>query len=119
LEGFCNANWVSNNDEVSSTSVMFLPWGGAKLRKSTKQTCIAHSTMESEFIAFELAGQEAEWLQNLLYDIPLWRKPRNSAKQTCIAHSTMESEFIALELAGEEAEWLRNLLDDIPLWRKP
>ena len=28
--------------------------------------------MESEFIALELAGQEAEWLKNLLADVPLW-----------------------------------------------
>ncbi|KAL0302211.1 UNVERIFIED_CONTAM: hypothetical protein Scaly_3038900 [Sesamum calycinum] len=27
--------------------------------------------MESEFIALELAGQEAEWLRNLVGDIPL------------------------------------------------
>ena len=28
--------------------------------------------MESEFIALELAGQEAEWIKNLLGDVPLW-----------------------------------------------
>ncbi|KAK4386392.1 hypothetical protein Sango_2509800 [Sesamum angolense] len=28
--------------------------------------------MESEFIALELAGQEVEWLRNLVGDIPLW-----------------------------------------------
>ncbi|KAL2230421.1 UNVERIFIED_CONTAM: hypothetical protein Sindi_1636500 [Sesamum indicum] len=28
--------------------------------------------MESEFIALELAGQEAEWLKNLLGVVPLW-----------------------------------------------
>ncbi|KAL9225070.1 hypothetical protein vseg_001037 [Gypsophila vaccaria] len=28
--------------------------------------------MESEFIALELAGQEAEWLKNLLADVPVW-----------------------------------------------
>jgi len=30
--------------------------------------------MESEFIALELAGQEAEWLKGLLADVPLWEK---------------------------------------------
>jgi len=30
--------------------------------------------MESEFIALELAGQEAEWLKDLLADVPLWGK---------------------------------------------
>ncbi|KAA0065511.1 Retrovirus-related Pol polyprotein from transposon TNT 1-94 [Cucumis melo var. makuwa] len=28
--------------------------------------------MESEFIALELAGQEAVWIKNLLGDVPLW-----------------------------------------------
>ena len=73
LEGYCDANWVTDNDEVSSTSgYVFTFGGGAVSWKSSKQTCIARSTMESEFIALELAGQEAEWLKNLLGDIPLW-----------------------------------------------
>jgi hypothetical protein len=38
--------------------------------KSSKQTCIARSTMESEFIALDKAGEEAEWLRNFLEDIP-------------------------------------------------
>ena len=28
--------------------------------------------MEYEFIAFELAGQEVEWIKSLLGDVPLW-----------------------------------------------
>lgn len=75
LEGFCDANWVTDNDEVSSTSgYVFTLGGGAISWKSSKQTCIARSTMESEFIALDLAGQEAEWLRNLLADVPLWGK---------------------------------------------
>ncbi|KAA0042223.1 ty1-copia retrotransposon protein [Cucumis melo var. makuwa] len=73
LEGYCDANWVTDNDEVNSTSgYVFLLGGGAISWKSMKQTCIARSTMESEFIALELAGQEAEWIKNLLGDVPLW-----------------------------------------------
>ncbi|KAL0381105.1 UNVERIFIED_CONTAM: hypothetical protein Sangu_0174800, partial [Sesamum angustifolium] len=40
--------------------------------KSAKQMCIACSTMEFEFIALELVGQEVEWLRNLVGNIPLW-----------------------------------------------
>ncbi|KAL0555831.1 hypothetical protein IC582_004332 [Cucumis melo] len=73
LEGYCDANWVTNNDEVNSTSgYVFLLGGGVISWKSAKQTCIARSTMESEFIALELAGQEVEWIKNLLGDVPLW-----------------------------------------------
>ncbi|KAK4387189.1 Retrovirus-related Pol polyprotein from transposon TNT 1-94 [Sesamum angolense] len=73
LEGFSDANWVTDNDEVSSTSgYVFTLGGGAISWKSVKQTCIARSTMESEFIALELTGQEAGWLRNLVGDMPMW-----------------------------------------------
>ena len=31
--------------------------------------------MESEFIALDKAGEEAEWLRHFLEDIPMWSKP--------------------------------------------
>ena len=31
--------------------------------------------MESEFIASDKAGEEAEWLRQFLEDIPIWPKP--------------------------------------------
>ena len=40
--------------------------------KSSKKKCIARSTMESEFIALDKAGEEAEWLHHFLEDIPIW-----------------------------------------------
>ena len=64
LEGYSDANWISDLDETKSTSgYIFTLGGGAVSWKSTKQTIIAKSTMESEFIALELAGNEAEWLE--------------------------------------------------------
>ncbi|GJS81604.1 hypothetical protein Tco_0748145 [Tanacetum coccineum] len=84
LEGFCDTNWVSDNDEVSSTNgYVFTLRGGAISWKSAKQTCIARSTMESEFISLELAGQEANWLGNLLANIPLWIKQLVSVSLHC------------------------------------
>ncbi|KAL0348974.1 UNVERIFIED_CONTAM: Retrovirus-related Pol polyprotein from transposon TNT 1-94 [Sesamum angustifolium] len=47
-------------------------WWWSNILEICQTTCIARSTMESEFIALELAGQEAEWLRNLIGDIPLW-----------------------------------------------
>ncbi|GJS84257.1 zinc finger, CCHC-type containing protein [Tanacetum coccineum] len=44
-------------------------------RASKKQTSITGLTMESEFVALAAAGKEAEWLKNLLLEIPLWSKP--------------------------------------------
>ena len=76
---FCDANWVSDSDEIQSTSgYVFTLARGAISWKSSKQICIAKSTMKYEFIALELAGQEAEWIRSLLADIPLWGKPAPS-----------------------------------------
>ncbi|PNX71449.1 retrotransposon-related protein, partial [Trifolium pratense] len=67
LEGYSDANWISDSDETKSTSGFIFSLGGAVVAwKSSKQTCIARSTMEAEFIALDLAGSEAEWLRNLL-----------------------------------------------------
>nr|GEY54351.1 zinc finger, CCHC-type [Tanacetum cinerariifolium] len=44
-------------------------------KASKKQTCSTSSTMESEIVALAAAGKEAEWLKNLLLEIPLWVKP--------------------------------------------
>ena len=44
------------------------------LWKSSKQTVIARSTIESEFIALDKCGEEAEWLRHFLKDIPRWPK---------------------------------------------
>ena len=43
--------------------------------KSSKQTCIARSMMESKFIALDKASEEAEWLRHFLEDIPIWPQP--------------------------------------------
>ena len=43
--------------------------------KSSKQTCISRSTMESEFIALDKATEEVKWLRQFVEDIPHWPKP--------------------------------------------
>ena len=76
LEGYCDANWITGTKDTKSTSgYVFTLSGAAVSWKSSKQTCIARSTMESEFIALDKAGEEAEWLRNFLEDIPNWHKP--------------------------------------------
>ena len=73
LEGYCYANWISDTKDSKSTSgYLFTLGGGAVSWKSSKQTCIARSTMESEFIALDKAGEEAERLRQFLEDIPIW-----------------------------------------------
>ncbi|CAL8174475.1 unnamed protein product [Prunus armeniaca] len=76
LEGYNDANWISDNTETKSTSGYVFTLGSAAVSwKSSKQTCIARSTMELEFVALDKAAEEAEWLRKFPEDIPLWSKP--------------------------------------------
>ncbi|XP_057468692.1 uncharacterized protein LOC130757890 [Actinidia eriantha] len=59
LEGYCDANWISDMKDSKSTSGYVFVLGGAAVSwKSSKQTCIARSTMESEFIALDKDKQQ-------------------------------------------------------------
>ena len=76
LEGYSDANWISDSKNSKSTSGYVFTLGGAAVSwKSSKQTLLARSTMESEFIALDKAAEEAEWLRNFLEDVPMWEKP--------------------------------------------
>ena len=76
LEGYSDANWISDMKDTKSTSGYVFTLSGATVSwKSSKQTCIARSTMESEFVALDKAGEEVEWLHQFLDDIPIWPKP--------------------------------------------
>nr|XP_010317483.1 uncharacterized protein LOC104646105 [Solanum lycopersicum] len=80
-------DWVTDNDEVSSTiGYVFTLGVGAISWKSSKQTCITHSTIELEFIALELAGKEVEWMRNLLADMPLWGRQTSIVSLTVVTH---------------------------------
>ena len=90
LEGYSDANWISDNIETKSTSGYVFTLGGAAVSwKSSKQTCIARSTMESEFIALDKAAEEAKWLRNFLEDIPVWPKPVTTI---CIHYDSMAAQ---------------------------
>ena len=45
--------------------------------------------MESEFIALDKAGEEAEWLRNFLEDIPMWTKPVMAICIHCDSQTTL------------------------------
>ena len=90
LEGFSDANWILDSDEMKSTSgYVFILGGSAVSWKSAKQTCITRSNMEAEFIALENASFKAEWLRNLLANIPLWTRPAPSVSMHCDSQATI------------------------------
>ena len=76
LEGYSDANWISNVKDFKSHSSYVLTLGGEAVSwKSSKQAVIARFVMEYEFITLDKCGEEAKWLLHFLEDIPRWPRP--------------------------------------------
>ena len=58
-------------DSKSMSGYVSMLGGVAVFWKSSKQTCIARSTMESILITLDKAIEEAEWLRQFLEDISI------------------------------------------------
>jgi hypothetical protein len=54
-----------------TSGYVFTLGGGAVSWKSCKQTILTRSTMEAELTALDTATVEAEWLRELLMDLPV------------------------------------------------
>ncbi|GJY85424.1 zinc finger, CCHC-type containing protein [Tanacetum coccineum] len=94
LERYIDASWISNTEDNSSTSGwVFMLGGGAISWASKKQTCITGSTMKSKFVALATAGKEAEWLRNLILEIPLWSKPIAPRSILCDSAATLAKAY--------------------------
>jgi hypothetical protein len=84
LEGYCDANWISDADELYTTSgYTFLLGGGAISWKSCKETVLTKSTIEAELTTLDTARAEAEWLHELLMDLPVVEKPIPTISMNC------------------------------------
>ena len=76
VEGFSDANWITDSVDIKSTTGYIFLLGGAAISwGSKKETIISRSTMEVELIALDTTYTEAEWIKILLLDIPLLNKP--------------------------------------------
>jgi hypothetical protein len=84
LEGYSDSNWISDADELYATSgYVFTLGGGAISWRSCKQTILTRSTMEAELTALDTATVEAEWLRELLMDLPVVEKPVPAILMNC------------------------------------
>ena len=71
LEGFCDGDWNTlSGDSCSTTGYVLTLVGGSVCWKSKKQTIIVNSTIEAELIDLASASEEANWLRDLLFQIP-------------------------------------------------
>ncbi|KAJ9536248.1 hypothetical protein OSB04_un000581 [Centaurea solstitialis] len=118
LEGYSNASWIDNSSDSKSTSGwIFTLAGGAISWASKKQTCIAHSTMEAEFIALAVAGKEAEWIRDLLTDLHFWPRPTPSIPMYCDSKATLSRVYNSiyngnLRHLGLRHNYVRQLIEN-------
>ena len=76
LEGFCDADWNTlSGDSCSTTGYVFILGGGAVCWRSKNKTIFSNSTMEAELIDLASTSEEANWLRDLLFEIPYFEKP--------------------------------------------
>jgi hypothetical protein len=76
LEGYSDANWISDVDELYVMSGYVFTLGSATVSwMSCKQTILTRSTMEEELAALDTATVEANWLRELLMDLSIIEKP--------------------------------------------
>ena len=66
--------YANQEDFKSTTGYVFIASSGAITWKSKKQSIIALSTTESEYIALAKSGKEAVWLRNLFQELGFVQK---------------------------------------------
>ena len=69
LHGYADAAYANTDDYKSTSGYVFIAGGGAITWRSKKQTTIALSSTEAEYVALSEAGREACWLRNLYEEL--------------------------------------------------
>jgi hypothetical protein len=70
LQGYADADWAGSAVDPKSTSGCCFTLGSAMVSKcSKKQSFVALSTAEAEYIVLSVAIREAMWLRKLLTDL--------------------------------------------------
>ncbi|MCP5832349.1 Ty1/Copia family ribonuclease HI, partial [Klebsiella pneumoniae] len=67
---YCDANWAGDVDDRRSTSgVVVLLYGAPIIWVSKKQSTVALSAAEAEYMSMSTALQELKWLRSLLSEV--------------------------------------------------
>ena len=70
--GYSDADWAGDKSDRKSTSGYCFKLSSSIISwRSSKQTCVALSTAEAEYVALATTVQEAVWIQELLKDLKL------------------------------------------------
>jgi hypothetical protein len=80
FHGYSDAAYADTDDYKSTSGYVFIVGGGAITWRSKKQTTIALSSTEAEYIALSETGREACWLRNLYDELGYTQKSPNLIK---------------------------------------
>lgn len=70
LKAFVDADWAGDHRDRKSNSGFIITFGGGAISwAARKQTCVALSSTEAEFIAAAEVGQELLWIRKLMDDV--------------------------------------------------
>jgi hypothetical protein len=84
LEGYNDENWISDVDELYVMSGFVFTLGSAAISwRSCKQTILTRSTIEAKLKALDAATFEADWLRDLLMDLPIVKKHLPTILMNC------------------------------------
>ncbi|TQE12286.1 hypothetical protein C1H46_001939 [Malus baccata] len=90
LEGYTDSDLAGDIDDRKSTGgYIFMLNGGAVSWKSAKQTVIATSTMEAEFVACFEGMKQAVWLKNFLTDLKIVKSIQKPVRMFCDNNSAV------------------------------
>ena len=113
LTGFSDSDWAGDlSDRKSTSAFVFKVAGGAVSWASRKQTIVAASTCEAEYISLCATSKEALWLRRVIHDII------NPVKTVKDLHPNRPTKILsdnqsAIALAANEAINRRNKHIDI------
>jgi hypothetical protein len=75
LEGYNDANWISDVDELYVTGGYVFTLDGAVVSwRSCKQTILTRSNMEAGLTGLDTSIVEVDWLRELLMNLPIVEK---------------------------------------------
>ena len=93
---------------------MFTLGGGAVIWRSIKQSCIADSTMEAEYVAACEAAKEAVWLRQFLIDLEVVHSANKYITVYCDnSGAVANSREPRSHKRGKHIEWKYHLLKEI------
>jgi hypothetical protein len=76
LEGYSDANWISDVDELYATSGYVFTLGGTTISwRSCKHTILTRTTKEAKLVTLDTTTVKADWLRELLMGLPIVKKP--------------------------------------------